>query len=67
MFEKIVRIFSYSVVISAKVWVGSAVEQYWDHLKYFYSWKPWYGALPGKMLFVIIIENNKIDAYFRRG
>ncbi len=26
-----------------------------------------YGALPGKMLLVKIIENNKIDAYFRSG
>ena len=26
-----------------------------------------YGALPGKMLLVRIIENNKIDAYFRSG
>ena len=25
------------------------------------------GALPGKMLLVRIIENNKIDAYFRLG
>ncbi len=25
------------------------------------------GALPGKMLFVRIIENNKIYAYFRSG
>ena len=25
------------------------------------------GALPGKMLLVRIIENNKIDAYFRSG
>ena len=25
------------------------------------------GALPGKMFFPKIIENNKIDAYFRSG
>ncbi len=25
------------------------------------------GALPGKMLLVRIIENNKIDSYFRAG
>ena len=25
------------------------------------------GVLPGKMLLVRIIENNKIDAYFRSG
>ncbi len=30
------------------------------HLIYFFG----SGALPGKMLLVRIIENNKIDAYF---
>ncbi len=33
-----------------------------DEIKKFGS-----GALPGKMLLVRIIENNKIDAYFRSG
>ncbi len=27
----------------------------------------WSGALSGKMLLVGIVENNKIDAYFRAG
>ncbi len=26
-----------------------------------------YGAISGKMLLVRIVENNKIDAYFRAG